>query len=146
MPQASNIVLADALGTPVNHTFVPLGPDSKGVFWFEDQSAAAGIGNWKISVEIRRPGPAKQGDNSSGRTNRVVLGLHEPILETLGNNSVSGVVPAPTLSYISRAIVDVIMPERATLQNRKDLRKMFALLLADTGNIIPVIENLQYIY
>jgi hypothetical protein len=31
---ASNIVKDDAQATPVTHTFVPLGPDKDGVFWF----------------------------------------------------------------------------------------------------------------
>lgn len=141
---ASNIVLADAQATPANHTFVPVGRDKNGVFWFEDQSAANAIGNWRISVEMTRPPvPAAQA-SSSGRTNRVKIGLHEPILETVSNSTVSGIAPAPTISYVLRTFSEFILPERATLQNRKDLRKMIASLLGDT-QVTACIESLTYI-
>lgn len=121
---AVNIVLADALGTPVNHTFVPLGYDKNGVFWFEDQSQASPIGFWRISMELKRPPVGQQGENSSQRNFRVKASLHEPILETVSNNTVSGIAPAPTIAYVSRSFVEYVLPERASLQNRKDLRKM----------------------
>lgn len=145
MPQAANIVLADAQATPVNHTFVPIGPDKQGVFWFEDQSATNAIGNWRISYEIKRPGAASDGQSSKDRSYRVRIGLHEPILENVTNSTVSGVAPAPTVAYTPRTFREYIMPERAVLQNRKDLRKMGALLDAD-ATTIAVVETLQYIW
>jgi len=137
---ASNIVLADAQATPVNHTFVPIGPDRDGVFWFEDQSQANAIGFWKISVQLKRPKPGVAG-SSSTRTNRVVIGLHEPILETISNSTVSGIAPAPTVSYVPRSFTEYVMPERGSLQNRQDLRKMTYLLQAD-ATIVAAVENL----
>lgn len=141
---ASNIVLADAQATPVNHTFIPVGRDKSSVFWFEDQSAANAIGFWKISVELAKPPVPQAQQNSSGRTVRVKVGLHEPILEALSNNTVSGIAPAPTVSYVPRAFAEFVMPERASLQNRKDLRKMMALALGE-AQITSCIENLVYI-
>nr|QDH86743.1 MAG: hypothetical protein H4Bulk46826_000002 [Leviviridae sp.] len=128
---AANIVLADAQATPVNHTFVPLGPDRDGVFWFEDQSATSAIGYWRVSAQLKRPPVAKAGQNSSQRTFRAVIGLHEPIMETVSNNTVSGIAPAPTIAYTSRGFVELVIPERASLQDRKSLRKMVANLLAE---------------
>lgn len=141
---ASNIVLNDAQATPVAHTFIPVGRDAKGVFWFEDQSQSNAIGYWKISVELKRPPAAPAGTSSDGRTARVEVGLHEPTLETLSNSTVSGILPAPTVSYVMRAFNSFAMPERGSLQNRKDLRKMSASLLDDT-QIKNVIENLLYL-
>jgi hypothetical protein len=138
---AVNIVLPDALGTPVNHTFIPIGPDPKAVFWFEDQSAVSANGNWRISVQLRRPAQAQAGVSSSGRINRASIILHEPVLETLGTSTVSGIPAAPTVAYIPRSFMEFVLPERATLQNRKDLRKMAALLLAET-QMIALLENL----
>jgi hypothetical protein len=141
---ASNIVLADAQGTPVNHTFVPIGRDKNGVFWFEDQSQANAIGFWKLSIDLKRP-PAPNGKASSdGRSFRARVELHEPILETVSNNTVSGIAPAPTVSYVTRSYTDMVMPERASLQNRKDIRKMMYLALNDS-QIINCVENLTYI-
>jgi hypothetical protein len=138
---ASNIVIADAQATPVNHTFVPLGPDKDGAFWFEDQSQASPIGYWRISYQLKRPPVSAAGQNSNQRTFRAVIGLHEPILENVTNNTVSGIAPAPTISYVPRSFAEFVMPERASLQNRKDLRKMTNLLLAET-QLISLVENL----
>lgn len=138
---ASNIVLADAQGTPVNHTFVPLGPDKEGVFWFEDQSQASPIGYWRISYQLKRPGPAAAGSNSAQRTYRAVIGLHEPVLENSTNNTVSGIQPAPTISYVPRSFTEYVMPERSSLQNRKDLRKMTYNLQNET-QLVALVETL----
>jgi len=143
MTVATNIVLADAQATPVNHTFVPIGLDKDGLFWFVDQSASNEIGFWKVSIQIRKPGMANPGESSANRTTRVKVTLHEPILETLSNNS-AGYTPAPTVAYIPRQVTDYILHERATLQNRKDLRKMGYNLLND-ANIVAVVENLAFL-
>lgn len=138
---ASNIVLADAQGTPVNHTFVPLGPDKDGVFWFEDQSQANAIGYWRISYQLKRPSAAAAGMSSKQRTFRAVIGLHEPTLETVSNDTVSGIAPAPTVSYVDRVFTEYVMPERSSLQNRKDLRKM-NYNLQNEAQLVSLVETL----
>lgn len=137
---ANSIGLADAQATPVIHTFVPLGPDNDGVFWFEDQSQASPVGFWRISYQLKRPKPGTAG-SSATRTYRAVIGLHEPILETVSNNTVSGIAPAPTISYVPRTFTEYIMPERASQQNRKDLRKM-NYNLQNEAQLISMVENL----
>lgn len=141
---ATDIVLADAQATPVDHTFVPVGRDAKNVFWFEDQSQASAIGYWKISVELKRPPAAQAGQNSKDRTARVEIGLHEPVLESVSNDTVSGIAPAPTIAYVPRSFLSFVVPERSTLQNRKDLRKMTANLIANS-QILAVVENQSYL-
>lgn len=141
---ASNIVLADAQATPVNHTFVPIGRDKNGVYWFEDQSAANAIGFWKVSVEVTRPPVATAGQDSTGRTIRTRIGLHEPTLETVSNSTVTGISPAPTVAYVARSFQEFVIPERATLQNRKDLRKMAAALVTD-AQVVSVVESGVYL-
>jgi hypothetical protein len=138
---ASNIVLADAQGTPVNHTFVPLGPDRDGIFWFEDQSQASPIGYWRISYQLKRPVVGAAGQNSNQRTYRAAIGLHEPILENVTNATINGIAPAPTVSYVPRGFVEYVMPERSSLQNRKDLRKMCYNLQNET-QLIALVETL----
>lgn len=145
MPQASNIVLADAQATPVNHTFLPLGLDQNGIFWFEDQSQSNAVGYWKISVEIKRPPPPTSGTSSEGRVFKMKIGLHEPVLANITNSTVSGVAPSPQVAYVMRAFAEYNVPERGSLQERKDLRKMFAALQTD-AQIISVVEGLQYLY
>lgn len=142
---AVNIVLADAQATPVNHTFVPLGPDRDGVFWFEDQSQASPIGYWRISYQLKRPPVASQGANSANRVYRAVIGLHEPVLENVTNATISGVAPAPTISYVPRSFNEYVLPERASLQNRKDLRKM-CWNLQNEAQLIALVETLAMPY
>lgn len=144
MSTAVAISLLDAQATPVAHVFTPVGKDDVGTFWFVDQSAVNAIGFWKISVEIKQPGSPQPGESSAKRVSRFRIGLHEPVLETLGTQTVSGIIPAPTVSYIPRSFHEFVIPERATLLDRKNVRKMSSLLLAD-ANIISVVENLNYL-
>lgn len=141
MATAANIVLADAAGTPVNHTFVPIGFDGNGVFWFEDQSQANAIGFWKISAEFKRPQQPKSGESSKDRSIRVRWGLHEPVLENVTNSTVSGVAPAPTIAYVPRSFTEYVMPERSALIDRQHLRKMTSNLNANS-QLISMVENL----
>lgn len=145
MALATNIVLADAQATPVNHTFIPLGPDKNGVFWFEDQSASTPIGFWKISVDAKRPGPPSAGETSSKRLIRVKVGLHQPVLENTTNATVSGVAPAPTVSYIPRSFAEYLIPERSSLIDRQNARKMFANLQAN-AQVVAAVETLASLW
>jgi hypothetical protein len=114
------------------------------VYWFEDQSQANAIGFWKISMELARPSlPAAQ-QSSEGRTFRVKIGLHEPLLETVSNNTVAGIAPAPTISYTPRVFTEYILPERSALLDRKNVRKMNANLQAE-AQLTAMVENLTYI-
>jgi hypothetical protein len=147
MPQAVNIVLADAQGTPVNHTFVPVGRDAKdaNVFWFTDQSQTNAVGYWRISVETRRPPPATAGMSAADRNYRIRIGLHEPVLENVTNSTISGIAPAPTVAYIPRSFTEYILPERAALLDRQNQRKMSANLLAN-AQVVDLVENLTYLW
>lgn len=141
MPAVANIVLADAQVTPVNHTFVPLGPDSNGVWWFEDQSTGTAEIGWnRISVELKRPRNPAPGQSSKERMSRVKIGIHTPKLETIGNNS-AGLTPPPTVAYIARSNIELMYPERGNAQDKKDLRKFTEKVLAD-ANIVLVAEQL----
>lgn len=144
MATASNIVLADALATPVNHTFIPMGPDQNGVYWFEDQSQANALGYWRISVEVKRPLPGAPGAaSSSDRVARVILAMHEPTLETLGTAD-NGLTPPPTISHITRTRKEYILPEKGSKLERQHIRKM-SNALENITLIIACIEDLQKI-
>jgi len=144
MSAAANIVLNDAQATPVAHTFIPIGPDAQGAWWFEDQSASESIGFNRISMLLKRVGNPAPGSNSGDRVNRVRVSLHCPVLETLGTND-SGLTPPPTVAHVERMAVEFIIPERASLQNRKDLRKYAYGLLAET-QLLAMVEALTNVY
>jgi hypothetical protein len=142
---ASNIVLADAAVTPVNHTFIPMGYDKNGVFWFEDQSQANAIGYWRISVELKRPPPAAPGQTSEGRAYRARVNLHEPVLANITNSTVTGVLPAPQLAYTVRSFTEFALPERSALLDRQNISKMMPLLLQN-AQIKAIVENFQWLF
>lgn len=142
MATATNIVLADALATPVNHTFIPMGKDQNGVYWFEDQSQSNALGYWRLSVEVKRPLPGAPGAvASSDRVARVKLAMHEPTLETLGTAD-NGLTPPPTISHISRCTKEYVLPEKGSKLERQHLRKM-STNLESIALIVSCIEDLQ---
>lgn len=146
MPAVAAIVLADAQTSPVNHTFAPLGPDTNGVWWFEDPTVANAIGNQRLSVQLTRPGAPQAGENSSSRICRVKIGIHTPILETLSNSTVTGIEPAPTVAYVCRCNMEFILPERSVKAfDRQTIRKYAANLLTNS-NIVTIVEDLQNFY
>lgn len=146
MPVAADIVLADAAGTPVNHTFKPAGKDKAGeVYWFVDRTQTNAIGYWKISVEFKEPNQAQARQSSEGRTYRIKIGLHEPVLETLSNSTVSGILPAPTVAYIPRSYTEYILAERSSKLERQHLRKMTAGLQAN-ALMISCVEDLDQFF
>lgn len=126
---AGNVSINDGVAA---RTYKPLGPDKDGVFWYEDSSRSDyAIGYYRFSIQVKRPPVAAAGQASTGRTYRVVIGFHTPILENTSNSTIVGVPPAPTVSYIPRVFVEFVMPERSTEGNRETLKILLQNLLAD---------------
>lgn len=146
MPAVAAISLADAQTTPVTHTFNPLGPDANGVWWFEDATVANAIGYWKLSVQLTRPAPPRAGESSSDRICRVKLGIHMPILENVTNSTITGISPAPTVSYVVRTNMEFILPERSVKAFDRQTARKFAYNLLQNANIAVIIEDLQNYY
>lgn len=144
MAIATNIVIADAATTPVNHTFAPNGK-TDGVFWFVDRSQANAVGYWRISVETRQPAPPKVGEDASNRVYRVKVQLHEPVLANITNSTVSGVAPSPQVAYIPRSFVEYVIPERTAQIDRDNLWKMTHLLAANSQieNLVKTLDTLS---
>jgi len=144
MSAVASIALFDALATPVSHTFIPLGQDKNGVWWFEDQSPAFTLGYNRLSLQLTRTSIAQPGQNSGQRVNRVKLGIHTPKLETLGTAD-NGIQPPPTLAYTPRCNIEYILSERTALQDRKDLLKYSANLPLN-AQVDAMVTLLQSIY
>lgn len=136
---ANDIVLADAQATPVNHTFKPAGYDKDGKYQFVSRAAANAVGNWMIKVDVKQPS-----SSAPNGTFRYKLELHEPVLEVLGDANAAGYVAAPSVAYTPRVFVEFVLPDRTTLQNRKDIRKMCAGLVND-AQVQGIIEHLTYV-
>lgn len=144
MSAVANIVLNDAQVTPVAHTFIPLGQSPDGTWWWEDQTGTASIAYNRISLQLVRPRPAQAGENSDKRVNRIKVGIHTPKVEALGVSD-SGYTPSPTIAYTPRCNIEFIFSERASLQDRKDMRKYADFILAET-QLTAMCETLQNVF
>lgn len=143
MPQAANVVIDDGAGTPVAHTFTPIGKDDKGVMWFEQTTPAptSPIGAKRIGYKQTRVLDQRQQQTG---VSKVVYTLAVPTLETLANNS-AGITPPPTVAYVERARLEFDLAERSSKQERKDTRVLLANFVAH-AMAVANIDDLQPTY
>lgn len=141
MPQIANIVINDGAATPVAHTFVPIGKDENGVFWFEQATPA--VANPLAAKRIGYKQTRVLGDSSKQAVgmSKVSYTIHLPTLETVGNNS-QGFTPPSTLAYRELARVEFMLAERSTAQERKDTR-VLSLNLLGHAMAIANVDTLQ---
>lgn len=141
MAAIANVVLTDATSpTPVNRTMSPVTIDGSGVAWWANRSGGIAVGFDILSASVRSP----QGTNPN-RVYRVNLKLALPTLEVTSPSTGTGIQPAPTKAYDNVFIGEFLLPERGTLQNRKDLLAMVKDLLSDAV-VTALVENLEPVY
>ena len=129
MAAAANIVINDGQATPVAHTFEPVrvAPD---LVTYHDKVDGISAGYRSITLGRRLPSAQNANGKSSGR-------IRMPILETAAT-AASGFTPGPTVAYSLAGNVDCVIPDRATLDERKDLYAYMTNLIADAvfGDLI----------
>lgn len=140
MSSISNIVLNDAASPPVAHTFQPALQGLQGsllVANYEDRVANDGIpvGFNRIFLTFERP-------KANRASYHVVVKVQTPVMEVLSNSTVTGITPAPQVAYLPLAEVKFVIPQRASAQSRKDLRKMVYELI-NTAAFKAAVEDLD---
>lgn len=143
MGAIANISLADAQATPVSHTFNPSKQGLQGsmsIAEWEARSSNEGIpvGFYRIASQFSRP-------NKDRKSYKLMFKVSVPVMEVTSNSTVTGIAPAPTVSYTPLFQGEFVIPERASLQARKDLRKMVADLF-DNAQVVAMVEQLDAIY
>lgn len=128
MPQLAEIVLNDGAATPVAHTFAPVTTDGRSAQLKERVGLPIGYPGLNVNV---RP-PVQQGD-----IYKVSLLLTLPSTVT-----VDGVAK---VDYTLTAEVNLMMSNRSTAQNRRDLRVFVANALRH-ATLQEVIEKLEPLY
>lgn len=118
MSAIANIVINDGQATPVAHTFAPAKTQADYAL-LEDRSAGIYIGYNKLTFSLERPNGQSKAAN---RNLRLSIKIDTPKLENVTNSTISGIAPAPTISYRPVAELTVTLPERCSLQDRKDLQ------------------------
>jgi hypothetical protein len=139
MAAIAALTLTDAAGTPVNHTFSPQPDVMSNVARWVDRSGGIALGYPLATLSMKMP-TAK-----GSRVYRVVAKLVTPVLEVTSPTTVTGIQPGPTLSFNLIASSEFVLPERSTLQQRKDLFAMFKDFLGDAV-LTAAIENFEPVW
>jgi hypothetical protein len=107
---------------------------------FEDRvvNDGAPVGFYQIQTSLS---PASKGR----ATYRLDLKLATPVMEVLSNASLTGYDPKPAVAYVPMFQGTFVLPERSTLQERKNLRKMVYELL-NNALIVSAAEDLDFPY
>lgn len=145
MGTRTTIVINDGQATPVAHTFKPTNVVDD-VNSFADVSSGIAAGFPTITLSLREPVQMKSnGSSTNDRMYKCVAVVDLPILEVTSASTGTGIQPAPTRAYTLKARMEFLLPERSTLQNRKDLLAYAKNLLAHS---VPtaMIQDLEDIW
>lgn len=138
MPAIGNLTINDGAATPVAHTFGPVGIESK-TATYADRISGVPVGYGKLSISIREP------KGGSSGVFKVGIKILIPTLEQTSASTSTGIQPAPTVAYVTAAHLDLLLPARGTLQNRKDILAYVKNTLANAA-VTTVVENLEAVY
>lgn len=143
MPVQGNIVIKDGATTPADVTFTTAGvkydatSDTITGMW-KDNSVGVPVGRRGLVARYKRLG-------SQLNSNTVVeeqFDIEVPVLEVLGGQTAEGYQAAPRVGFILRGQVRLLLPARASLQNRKDLLAFTKNFLA-TSLVTAGVESLD---
>lgn len=143
MAAVAPLTVSDGQLTPVVHTFAPrrLGDGNANnsmMVEYEDRVGGVVVGFPKISIMMRYP-------DKNLRSTKVTIKVTRPVLETVSNSTVSGIAPAPTLSYVPLFSGEFVLPERSALADRRDILAYVRNLLANVV-VTDAVHNLEMPY
>jgi hypothetical protein len=127
-----SLTLTDAAGTPVTRTFITVQSNPDLTIW-KDFTTNGGypIGAGVASISVK--------ENGNG-VSRVHVKLSLPTMETLSGDTDLGYDPVPAKAFECLGSVDLVFPNRSSLQNRKDLKAMLIDLIGDAV-VTAAVEN-----
>lgn len=138
MPAIGTLTINDGQTTPVAHTFSPsevTGP----VASYADRSGGIAVGFPTLDISLRKPVPGGNGGY------KAVLKVIVPTLEQTSPSTATGIQPAPTVAYRLVGELNLVMSERSTTQERKNLVAYVRNALSD-ASLKLVWENLENVY
>ena len=104
------LTLPNGEATPVTKTFTPMDCTSQLATW-TDRTSGISIGMPTITQSLV----------VGGDVNKVVAKVVVPILESVAGDDSNGFTPAPKVAYTLTAKLEMVLPARSTLAQRKDL-------------------------
>lgn len=138
MSALAPVTLADGQTTPVVHTFSPVNIDSVGVAKLVDRSGGIAIGFPVLTMSVRSP-------SKGSRNYRVIAKIVVPTLEVTSPSTGTGIQPAPTKAYDILGTLEFVLPERSTVQERKNAYAYLKNWMAN-ANMIQAVETFEAIY
>lgn len=139
MTAFTNITINDGQATPVAHTFTARRIDA-GIAKWQDLSSGIAVGFPTITATLREP---VRGNKSSIYKANVKITL--PVLEVVNSSTYSGITPAPTKAYEVVANLEILMPERSTLADRKNIHAYLVNALNQL-DLKAMITDLNMVY
>jgi len=122
-----NVTLTDLATTPVNHVFYPVKMKGDILLWVDRTVTSVPIGQDQLSLFQRPP-------NKQAKSYKFSWKLAKRTLEQTSPSTGTGIQPQPTLAYENLFSCDVVVHERSTLQERKDLLAQSRDLLNEAIN------------
>lgn len=134
MPGNAPIVIKDGMPTPVDRTFSPIGIDSNNVASFKERKGDTAFGWPTLTIGYR--GPVKGGVG----THKVAIKLVVPTVVTTTDSTGNPVV---SVTHTSMGSIDIVVSEKSTAQDRKNLRVLLAnaLLATSPSAVIDGLES-----
>lgn len=132
----ANIVLTDGAATPVARTYYPTA--DKDVIKWIDRTQGIAAGQNILTLAQRPPG-------RNASTYRMEWKLSAPILAVTSPATGSGIQPAPSVAYTNVGSITLVLHERATAQERKDLLAQMRDLI-DEAIVTSQVESLDLIW
>lgn len=138
MSAIAALTINDGAAVPAAHTFNPAPDVMSNLAKWVDRAGGIALGYPMISFSLRQP-------TKASRAYKISVKVTTPILEVTSPSTATGIQPAPTLAYNLMAVTDIVLPERSTLQQRKDL---FAYFKNFMGNALmtAAVENFEPVY
>lgn len=130
-------VLADGQTVPVNHTFSPVTIAGEVAKW-QDRAPAVALGYLTLTQFLRQP-------SKDSRVYKLSLKVVTPVLEVTAPTTLTGIQPAPTKAYDLLGVVEFVLPERSSLQERKDILAYVKNALAH-ADITNAVQNFETVY
>lgn len=139
MAAIAPISVNDGQATPVAHVYNPIQTGDVASYKRNGDTAVPVVGYENVQLSL------KEANGSSEAVNRAKITLRIPVLETPAGGAQSGYVAPPKVAYFMMGTLEMILPNRSTAAQRKDLRVLCANLLAN-AQVIALIEQLERPY
>lgn len=133
----ANVTLTDAATTPVNRVYYPT-QSEPGLIRWTDRTQAVVAGQNKLTVSQRAA-------NKQIHASKIAWKLETPVLEQTSASTSTGIQPAPTVAYTLIAGLELVLPDRCTLQERKDLLAQLRDLINE-AIVTSQVHDLDLIY